>query len=99
AIDSRRTAHGRVELTLDLFVESGKNCLFANRRKAIRRRRHDLRVLDSLIERFRNGTLQGARLEVGRNLGGLADFAGQLRRHTAKVAGQESGYRMALGIL
>ena len=52
AVDRGRPRHRGVELALDLLVEPVQDRLLADGREAVRRRRHDLRRLDRLVERL-----------------------------------------------
>src|SRR5262249_52681155 len=56
AIDGGRATDGGVEIPLDLLIEPREDRLLADRREAIRRRRHDLRRLDRLVEILRGLT-------------------------------------------
>src|SRR4029453_9425703 len=49
-IHRRRPADRRVEIALDLLIETGEDRALADRRETVGRRRHDLRRLDRLVE-------------------------------------------------
>src|SRR6185503_8367014 len=99
AIDGGRAAHGRVELALDLVIEARKDRLLANRRQAVRGRRHDLRGLERLVDGLgrlpRDVAWPGARGDAG----ALADLSRERRRDAAEIGSEEARERMAAGVV
>src|SRR5512145_252757 len=99
AIDRGRAGHGGIKLALDLLVEPVKYRLLADGRNAIARRRHDLGGLDDLIKRLGGGAVYISRPRIRRDLRRLADFLGEIGRHTTEIARQETRERVALGVV
>src|SRR5262249_22635749 len=99
SVHGGRAADGRVEVALDLLVEAREDRLLADRREAVRGRRHDLRRLDRLVEIFGGLTEHVSRAGARRQARGLADLLGQVGRHATEIAGQKSREPVALRVL
>ena len=95
AVHRRRPRHRRVEVALDLLVEAVEDRLLADGRDAVRRRRHDLRRLDGLVERLGVLAVDVARPRVRRELRRPADLLGDGGRDAAEVAGEKRRQRVA----
>ncbi len=99
AVHRGRPGHRGVELALDLLVEAVEDRLLADRRDAVRGRRHDLGHLDGLVEGLGGLAVHVARPRVRRELGRLADLHGDRGGDPAEVAREEPRERVAPGVV
>src|SRR5262245_4932852 len=99
AIDRGGAAHGGVELALDLVIEAREDGFLADRRETIGGRRHDLGGLERAVDRLRRLSRDVAGPRARGDAGALADLLRELGRYAAEIGGEETGERMARGVM